>query len=158
MRLLILVLSTFYTSQSGGCKNIPKPILPTAAHTRLSSMLVFPILFSYLSYPFPSKVAITLFSNAVFSPRSNKQLKGAIDACIGPSAVDDCSWNFNGGTHRKLAKKGKLENEARARKERGYGAKLSMWDSNQCDPKHCSGHWLAQHGYVTRLTVRSVKA
>ena len=26
-------------------------------------------------------------------------------------------------------------------------------DSNQCDPKHCSGHWLAQHGYVRRLPV-----
>ena len=63
-----------------------------------------------------------------------------------------CCRSKAGGKQRKLA------NEARARKERGYGAKLSMWDSNQCDPKHCSGHWLAQHGYVNRLTVRLVKA
>ena len=47
----------------------------------------------------------------------------------------------------------KEENERAARAERGFGAKLAMWDSNQCDPKHCSGHWLAQHGYVRRLAV-----
>ena len=54
---------------------------------------------------------------------------------------------------KKGGKQRRMDNERAARTERGYGAKLSMWDSNQCDPKHCSGHWLAQHGYVRRLAV-----
>lgn len=44
-------------------------------------------------------------------------------------------------------------NEREIRAARAFGVKLAMWDSSQCDPKHCSGHWLAQHGYVKRLAV-----
>lgn len=47
----------------------------------------------------------------------------------------------------------KRENERERMIERNFGAKLAMWDSGQCDPKHCSGHWLAQHGYVKRMSV-----
>lgn len=36
---------------------------------------------------------------------------------------------------------------------RAFPAKLAMWDAEHCDPKHCSGHWLAQHGYLKRLPV-----
>ena len=57
-----------------------------------------------------------------------------------------------GGKHGKLGHR-REDNEREVRAARGFGVKLAMWDSSQCDPKHCSGHWLAQHGYVKRLAV-----
>ncbi len=59
----------------------------------------------------------------------------------------------NRGKHSNKGSNHKRErpHERAARLERDFGAKLAMWDSNQCDPKHCSGHWLAQHGYVKRM-------
>jgi len=47
----------------------------------------------------------------------------------------------------------RAQNEKAAMQERGYGAKLAIWDSGQCDPKHCSGHWLAQKGYIRRCQI-----
>jgi len=59
-----------------------------------------------------------------------------------------------GGKHGKLGHR-REDNEREVRALRSFGVKLAMWDSSQCDPKHCSGHWLAQHGYVKRLPVGS---
>lgn len=64
------------------------------------------------------------------------------------------SGNGKGGGGKKGAgHKRERPHERAARLERDFGAKLAIWDTQQCDPKHCSGHWLAQHGYLRRMPV-----
>ena len=58
-----------------------------------------------------------------------------------------------GSRKQKIGSRKRWNRERDLHTARAFPAKLAMWDAGHCDPKHCSGHWLAQHGYLKRLPV-----
>ena len=85
----------------------------------------------------------------------------ALSPCLEPVPLHAAASMKGAGRGKQGRGKGKTQggkhagrkerNERAAREARGFDARLAMWDSGQCDPKHCSGHWLAQHGPCAAL-------
>ena len=89
MLLLILVVGTFRSSQSG------EPLKPSSfAYTWPFTIVVWCTTLS--CYPRTHSPGICLFWTVVFKPHSKEELQGAITACLDTPAVGDCSRHSHG--------------------------------------------------------------
>jgi pre-rRNA-processing protein TSR3 len=80
------------------------------------------------------------------STRSQRSSRGGRGGTKGGGGLRKSGSSNAGGGGRPS------DHERAMVKQRAFGAKLAMWDTGQC-ASACSGHWLAQHGYVQRMTV-----